>query len=172
MSRTTMKLGLAIVLASVTAACDENPVDVSRGDQLPSESVRAAVSGSPGDLAQIQGIVSTFDQAWNAGDAVTYAGQYAGAEWVGPTGTILTDPAQITGLYAFLFSVVLANTTRQSVIRSLTFLTGTIAILNIDTRVTGGSTPAGGLRALEKNILVKRAGEWRILQHQQTLVTP
>jgi hypothetical protein len=28
------------------------------------------------------------------------------------------------------------------------------------------------IRALEKNIVMKRGGEWRIVQHQQTLVAP
>jgi hypothetical protein len=28
------------------------------------------------------------------------------------------------------------------------------------------------IRALEKNVLVKRNGEWRIVQHQQTLLAP
>ncbi|HEX6050677.1 MAG TPA: hypothetical protein VFZ21_15465 [Gemmatimonadaceae bacterium] len=70
------------------------------------------------------------------------------------------------------------GTTRQSQIRALTFLTGTIAVLDIDTRVSGALPPfvtpwqPNTVRALEKNILVKRGGEWRIVQHQQTMVAP
>ena len=103
---------------------------------------------------------------------MTYAGQYAGAEWVGPTGTVLTDPAAITGLYSFLFAVALQGTIRQSTIRNLTFLTGTIAVLDIDAVVTGATLPPLGLAAREKNVLAKHAGGWRIIQHQQTLVVP
>lgn len=51
-------------------------------------------------------------------------------------------------------------------------LTGTIAVLDIDAAVTGGAIPPPGLQARAKNILVKREGGWRIIQHQQTLVTP
>jgi hypothetical protein len=98
---------------------------------------------------------------------VTYAAQYGSViDWVGPTGTILNDPDGITALYTFLFTNVFAGTTRISTIRNLTFLSGTIAVLDIETQVVGFG------RALEKNVLIKRAGEWRILLHQQTLVTP
>ena len=124
------------------------------------------VPGSPRDLAAIQQIVTTFDQTWGS-DPVTYAAQYGSViDWVGPTGTILNDPAAITALYTFLFTNVFGGTTRVSTIRNLTFLSGTVAVLDIQTEVIGRG------RALEKNVLIKRAGEWRILLHQQTLVTP
>jgi len=92
----------------------------------------------------------------------------------------LNDAAAIEGLYVFLFSTVLAGTTRQSTIRSLAFLSGTIAVLDIDTQVTGYEVPPPGvvewapgiIRAREKNILVKRGGEWQIVKHQQVLVAP
>jgi hypothetical protein len=32
--------------------------------------------------------------------------------------------------------------------------------------------PPPGLQALEKNVLVKHASEWRIVHHQQTIVAP
>ena len=129
----------------------------------------------------MQQIVATFDAAWTGQDPVTYAAQYAGAGWIGPNGAIQTNPAIITAIYTGILTVSpLAGSVRQSTIRSLTFLTGTIAVLDIDARVTGFAAPPPGvvpwqpgtLRALEKNILVKRAGEWRILRHQQTFVAP
>jgi hypothetical protein len=125
-----------------------------------------SVTGSPRDVEAIQQIVTTFDRTWGS-DPVTYAAQYGSViDWVGPTGAILNDPAAITGLYTFLFTNVFAGTTRVSTIRNLTFLSGTIAVLDIETQVIGFG------RALEKNVLLKRAGEWRIVLHQQTLVTP
>jgi hypothetical protein len=127
---------------------------------------QAGVTGSPRDVEAIQQIVTTFDRTWGS-DPVTYAAQYGSViDWVGPTGTILNDPDAITALYTFLFTNVFAGTTRISTIRNLTFLSGTIAVLDIETQVVGFG------RALEKNVLIKRAGEWRILLHQQTLVTP
>jgi len=124
------------------------------------------VQGSPRDVEAIQQIVTTFDQAWGS-DPVTYAAQYGSViDWVGPTGLVLNDPAAITALYTFLFTNVFGGTTRISTIRNLTFLTGTLAVLDIDTEVVGLA------HALEKNVLIKRAGEWRILLHQQTLVAP
>ena len=119
------------------------------------------ITGSPADVEAIQQIVNTFDQTWG-NDAVTYAAQYGSvAEWVGPDGTILTDPAEITALYTFFFTIF-AGTTRTSEIRNITFISGTAAVLDVDARVAGVG------QAREKNVLIKRAGEWRIVLHQQT----
>ena len=173
MAITRTRTGLALLSIAALTACSDAPLAPRSSSEGSDQAIQANVTGSPGDRAAIQQIVTTFDQAWTAGDAVTYAGQYAHVtEWVGPTGTVLTDPAAITGLYTFLFSVALPGTVRQSTIRNLTFLSGTIAVLDIDAVVTGGSIPPPGLQAREKNILVKRAAGWRIIQHQQTLVTP
>ena len=118
---------LAIIPA---AACDDEPLSPAHAG-APSEVETAAADeqasiGGPRDLAAMEAIVNTFDEAWTAGDFVRYAAQYAGAEWVGPDGTILTDPAAITGLYEFVIGTLFANTTRTSTIRRLTFLTGTV----------------------------------------------
>jgi uncharacterized protein (TIGR02246 family) len=180
MSRILSRATLALLAIITAAACDQEPLSLEAAG-LEDQTVEAKVSGSPRDRAAIQDIVTTFDEAWTAGDPITYAAQYADiADWVGPTGLVLTDPAAITNLYTALLTFVFPNTTRQSTIRSLAFLTGTIAVLDIDTRVTGfeslppGIVPwqPGILRALEKNILLKRGGEWRIVRHQQTSVAP
>ena len=178
------KTATVLLLIAAAAACtDELATSATDGNAVENNAcvaLQANVSGSPRDLAEIQQIVSNFDQAWTAGDAVAYAAQYAGADWVGPNGAVLTDPAAITGLYTFIFSVVFPETTRQSTIRGLTFLSGTIAVVDIDTQVTGYDTPPAGvvewapgiIRAREKNVLQKRAGEWSIVMHQQVLVAP
>ena len=180
MSRSLWRAALVLLAVITAAACDEESLSPEAAGTT-DQTLEAKVSGSSRDHAAIQEIVSTFDEAWTAGDPVTYAAQYAAvADWVGPTGLVLTDPAAITALYTTLFTFVFPNTTRQSTIRSLTFLTGSIAVLDIDTRVTGftslppGIVPwqPGILRALEKNILLKRGGEWRIVRHQQTSVAP
>ena len=150
MARTHSRIGIALLAIAVVTACKDEPLTSTSITDLGEGSVsaiQANVTGSPGDRSAIQQIVTTFDVAWTAGDAVTYAGQYAGAEWVGPTGTVLTDPAAITGLYSFLFAVALQGTVRQSTIRNLTFLTGTIAVLDIDAVVTGAALPPLGLAA-------------------------
>ena len=152
-------IALAIAFASGSSV---EPLTAGRMDST----AQASIPGSPRDLEAIQQIVTTFDQTWGS-DPVTYAAQYGSViDWVGPTGTILNDPEAITALYTFLFTNVFAGTTRITTIRNLTFLSGTVAVLDIETRVVGFA------RALEKNVLIKRAGEWRILLHQQTLVTP
>jgi hypothetical protein len=157
-------LNIAAVLLAMTFASGFNDASLTVSGMTPA--AQAGVTGSPRDVEAIQQIVSTFDRTWGS-DPVTYAAQYGSViDWVGPTGTILNDPTAITALYTFLFTNVFAGTTRISTIRNLTFLSGTIAVLDIETQVIGFA------RALEKNVLIKRAGEWRILLHQQTLVTP
>ena len=174
MSLRTTGIAAALFLIATNGCSDAMTTEGEAGAE-----VQASVTGGPRDVAAITRIVTTFDQAWGS-DAVTYAGQYAGADFVGPDGGVMTDPAAIAGLYGFLFSVVFPGTVRESTIRRLTFLTGTLAVLDIDTQVTGyDSLPPGVLewapgiiRAREKNILQKRGGSWRIIQHQQVLVAP
>ena len=179
MSRVSGRAGFALLVAAIAAGCGDGPVGVASEAASTSASGAEAtmsVSGSPGDREAIQQIVDTFDQTW-AVDAAAYAAQYADAEFVGPNGDVLNTAAEILQLYTNIFPIF-AGTTRQSQIRVLTFLTGTVAVLDIDARVTGNFPPfitpwqPNTLRALEKNILVKRGGEWTIVQHQQVPVAP
>ena len=173
----TPRLLIAVMLpVFLLFACDEGPIASSPAHESEGGTTAASASGSPRDREAIQHIVDTFDQTWGV-DAATYAGQYAGADFVGPIGANLTTAEEILQLYTNIFPAF-AGTTRQSQIRALTFMTGTVAVLDIDARVTGALPPfvtpwqPGIVRALEKNILIKRAGEWRIVQHQQVLVAP
>jgi hypothetical protein len=174
MSRASGIVVFALLIMS-GASCSDTPVEAGALGAT-NATVHTTVSGSPGDRAAIEQIVTTFDQNWGV-DAVTYAAQYADADFVGPNGANLTSAAQILQLYTAIFPAF-AGTTRHSQIRALTFLTGTVAVLDIDARVTGALPPfvtpwqPGIIRALEKNVLLKRGGEWRIVQHQQTIVAP
>jgi hypothetical protein len=169
-------LAAVVPLYFLVSACEEDPVSTELATELGSGAPAAAAIGGPRDRAAIQQIVDTLDRTWGV-DATTYAAQYSNADFVGPTGVILTTAQGILQLYTNIFPAF-AGTTRQSQIRSLTFLTGTVAVLNLDVRVTGALPPfvtqwqPGIVRALEKNILVKRRGEWTIVQHQQVLVSP
>lgn len=173
--RTHISKAAAVLLLVIAAgACGDDPVAApARANAVEAQ---ASVSGSPRDRDAIQEIIDTFDRNWGV-NAAAYAAQYADADFVGPNGANLTTAAQILQLYTNIFPAF-AGTTRQSQIRALTFLTGTVAVLDIDTRITGALPPfvtpwqPGMTRALEKNVLVKRGGEWRIVQHQQTLVAP
>lgn len=175
MTHVSTRLAIYLMVAISMGACSDTPVDVHAVGPLPN-SGDASVNNSPVDRAAIQEIVNTFDENWGV-NAAAYAAQYADADFVGPTGANLTTAAQILQLYTSIFPAF-AGTARRSQIRALTFLTGTVAVLDIDTRVTGTLPPfvtpwqPGIIRALEKNVLVKRGGEWTIVQHQQTIVAP
>lgn len=172
----TGAVSLGLVLFALSG-CRDQPLEPAEGavPLAPEQNV----PGSPNDIAEIEDIVNTLDRAWGS-DPLTYTSVYAEADFVSPTGANLTTPEQITALYTFLFNNVFAGTTRRSTIRKLTFLSGTIAVLDIDARATGftslppGVVPwqPGIVRALEKNVLVKRGSRWTIVQHQQTSVAP
>lgn len=177
----TLLRALALVSIGVTAACEDEPLSPAVGRSgMEQVTAEAEVIGSGKDRAAIREIVHTLDEAWTVGDPVRYAAQYARADFVGPDGAVLDDPDAITALYTALLSFVFPNTTRRSTIRNLTFLSARIAVLDIDTRVRGfeslppGVVPwrPGVIRALEKNVLVKRGDTWHIVQHQQTLLAP
>jgi hypothetical protein len=100
-----------------TAACSDAPGGsgsaATTASLAPAGDVAApSVPGSPGDRAAMQQIVSELDAAWTAGDHVRYAAFYAGAEWVGPDGSVLTAPAAITARYRFVFNVLFPNSTK------------------------------------------------------------
>jgi hypothetical protein len=155
------KIGAIVLAMTFGSGCDNEPVAVAH---LTTPEPQASVTGSPRDAEAIQQIVTTFDQSWGS-DPVTYAAQYGSIiDWVGPTGNIFNDPAALTNLYTTLFTGFFAGTTRVSTIRNLTFLTGTVAVLDLDVEIVGIA------RSREKNVIVKRAGEWRILLHQQTAI--
>ena len=159
-------LNIGAIALALTFASGSNIAPLTVGTMA--SAAQGNIPGSPRDVEAIQQIVTTFDETWGS-DPVTYAAQYGSViDWVGPTGLILNDPAALTGLYTFLFNNVFGGTTRISTIRNLTFLTGTVAVLDIDTQVFRTTIPIA--HALEKNVLIKREGEWRILLHQQTLV--
>lgn len=177
MPSSSVRIVIGLLLIGGWSACQDQ-LTTSIEDQ--GEGIQASVSGSPGDVAAIHGIVETFDHAWTTGDPLTYAAQYHGSDWVGPDGTNLTDPAALTALYTIIIDIVLPGTTRQSTVRRLTFLSGTLAVIDIDTQVTGFEVAPPGviewapgiIRVREKNILQKRGGAWHIIQHQQTVVAP
>ena len=147
----TLKYGVMAIIIALT-------VSAVKAQEAP---LNWRVTGSPGDVEAMQRIINTFDQTWG-NDAVTYAAQYGNVtDWVGPDGTVLNNSADITALYTFLFTIF-AGTTRTSEIRNLTFISGTVAVLDIETVVAGVG------QARERNVLIKRAGEWRIVLHQQT----
>ncbi len=170
MTKTLFRAAAMLLVVSAAGGCNDSPTAPS-------------ASGNAADNEAVVQIVAAFDARWTAGDFTAYAAQFAsteGWEWVGPTGVVLADPVAITGLYKTLFSVVFPGTSRTSVIRNLTFLSNTLAVLDLDARVTGFTSlpptivpwQPGTVRVLEKNILVKRDEEWRIVRHQQTSVAP
>lgn len=171
----------AIPLALAVLACSDESADLT-GPAVAATAAEAAIAGTvPGQLDDVHALVAAFDAAWNAGSAAAYAALYTeDAEFINPLGVIFTGRPAIQGVHSFLFGNPFAGSTHTSDVRSVLFLTGTIAVVNLDVRLTGfvrlppglSPTQPGVLLSRERLVLVKRRGEWSILMNQVTAVVP
>lgn len=144
---------------------------------------QAAVShvSSPEKVAKIEALKDAWDAAHAAKDAVAYAGHYAiDAEWIAPTGLIATGRDEIRARHEPLFAGPFAASTQTTEVRRTVFLTGALAMVDLDVALTGYSglppglqeTAPGVLRVRVKWILVQDRGSWKIFAQQMTAVAP
>lgn len=78
-------------------------------------------------------------------------------------------------MHAFLFSGPFSGSVQTAEVRRLLFLTGAIAILDLDVRLTGTAAPPPPPLTEEtafrnRLVLEKRQGTWQIVAHQLTVV--
>jgi uncharacterized protein (TIGR02246 family) len=177
-----MKRILILASASLVAACgqstDPQSPDLFTG--APSHSTAVAAGQAQG----IEDLIAAQSAAWAAKDAAAYAATYtADVEVVNPVGGILTGSASVAAQHAFLFnpaSGFFRNSTSSWTVRSITFLTGTTALVKLDVVLTGFSGLPPGLTATEPGVVrsrvswiaVKQGQEWRIMFQQMTSVAP
>lgn len=174
-SALTVILGATLLAAACDDAGSDGPMTAPSGGGTPAA---VTAQGQRDDLATL---VAAFDAAWNAGDAGAYAALYAeDAQFINPLGVVLPNQGAIRAGHTFLFAGPFQGSTHESNVRRITFLTGTVAIVDLDVSVTGfvqlppglNATEPGVLRSRERLVLVKRAGEWQIVMNQITAVAP
>ncbi|MDB4883649.1 MAG: hypothetical protein JWL95_2415 [Gemmatimonadetes bacterium] len=181
---------LAVCVVTVTsglliAGCDATtpsaPEAFAAG--APSRSLSAPFDQNvpQGDTADVVAVAAAWDVAWNAGNAAGIGALFVDdGEMINGRGQIAVGAATIRANHAALFAGVFLGSHSRGIVRRVTFLSGSTAVLDVDNELTGfRALPGGGVptepglnRGRHKRVLVKRAGHWRTLQLQLTTVAP
>lgn len=174
------RLAVAVLLL---AACADSP-DATGPVGATDTGTAAFAATANGQTEGVLALIAAQDAAWAAKDAAAYADTYtADAEVINPVGGILIGRDVIRSQHAFLFNPV-SGFFRVSVstwtLRSLTFLTGTIALVKLDVTLANISMLPPGLPAVEPGVVktrvtwiaVKQGRTWRIMHQQMTPIPP
>lgn len=177
------KLAPAALLCLLLPACGESPGALGPGESEPSRAdVASAVAAGQED--DILALIDAQFAAWAAKDGIAYGATYTqDAVVINPVGGILVGRTFIANQHVFLFNPVngpFRSSASSWSLRSLTFLTGSIAMVELDVTLTGYSTLPPGLPAVEPGVVrtrvtwiaVKRGGEWLIMHQQMTPLPP
>lgn len=168
-----------VTLAFTLAACSDGP------SGLPATAHRgappqASIGGASGERA-IEGIVAGLNAAWAAKDAAAYAAHFSeDIELINPVGAVFSGKAAFQAVHVFLFSGPFAPSTASFSVRRVRYLTGTIAILDLDLVITGFAFVPGGLTPTEPGVLrsrmrcvaMSRGASWEIVAMQLTPIAP
>jgi uncharacterized protein (TIGR02246 family) len=171
-----------LLLAVAVAACTEAPTALPSADAAEVSEMKMG-KNPPGQVRHIEALVSALEAAWAAKDAAAYAALYAeDVEVIGPVANIISGREALRAQHAFLFGPTgpFRVSTLEVEVRRIQFLTGTIAIVDLDYTQTGYFALPPGLRETEPGVVrhvvrwvvVKHRGEWLILGQQMTPVPP
>jgi uncharacterized protein (TIGR02246 family) len=170
--------GLAAA-AVLLAACSEAPQPLA-----PESDSGPAFVVANGHIDGIHDLIAAQDAAWAAKDPVAYAATYTeDTEVIAPIGLILSGRATVAGQHAFLFNPATGffrSSTSVWSLRSLTFLTGGVALVKLDVTLTGFSGVPPGLVQAEPGVVrtrvtwvaVRQGPEWKIVHQQMTAIPP
>jgi uncharacterized protein (TIGR02246 family) len=168
------------LLAVLLVSCTETPTILTPdGDSVVSEARLA--SNPPGQERQVEALVTAAEAAWAAKDAAAYAALFAeDAEFISPFGTYLSGREAIRAQHVLLFRGPFAGSNLDITVRRITFLTGTVAIMDLEYRLTDyrflvpGLIPTepGVFRTTVRWVVQKQRGEWVIVGLQITPVLP
>ena len=162
------RLSLLLILIACTGS---DTVAPARADGDAAPSLAAVASG--GDIGGVEQLVEKFEALFNTKNAESYASLYAeDADFETPTGVVFEGRAMIVARHAFLFAGPFVPATITAELRDVEFLTGTIAIVDVFTTLTGLAgppppgavvSPDGAVRSRARWLAEKRRGEWTIL---------
>jgi uncharacterized protein (TIGR02246 family) len=163
----------AVLLVVSTACNDESGATGPLGERE-TQVTQANLGAIP--TAPILDIVSALTAAWAAKDAAAYAAPYADdLQFINPLGAVILGRDAFRALHVSLFNGPFDGSTLTLVVRDIQFLTGTIAIVYLDTSLTGyaflppGLPSSGGVQRNRATWVVeKRGGEWQIVFQQYT----
>jgi uncharacterized protein (TIGR02246 family) len=179
--RALVVTGASLALCIVISGCDADPTTVPTtrvaAPANSSMSFGAGQNARPADSAAVAGVAAAWDAAWNAGDGAAIGALFLDdGEAINGRGQLTTGSAAITANHIANFAGVFHGSHSEGTVRRIIFLSENSAVLEIDNRLTGfQSLPGGGVPtfpglnlARHKRILVKHAGQWRIVAMQIT----
>ena len=170
-------VGVAVVsavLLVVSASCSDQSDPTAPVGARGAQAAEVRLGAVPTD--PILEIVSELNSAWAAKDAAAYAAPFAeDAQFVNPVGGLISGRAAFQAQHVFLFTGPFAGSTGIITVRDIEFLTGTIAIVQVDIVLTDYAALPPGLPATDgvvRNrgtwVVQKRGGEWEIVFQQMT----
>ena len=171
----TKVLGLCVGLG-LLAACDSPPpLSDESNDSHVEQLARVDVS------KDVQALVDAQAEAWRAKDAAVFAATYTDdATFINPLGWVDTGRDAIHGSHAFLFGGPFAGTTETQTIMMIRPLTGTIAIVHLDSELTGYAellpglieTRPGVVGTRKTWVVEKRRGKGEIATQHMAPIVP
>lgn len=174
-------LVLALPIMVVLSGCRDTPPTTPTGTSA-SGAPAAAIGSGQSQVDAITRLVDEANAAWAAKDATAYAAHYADDfVFINPIGGFSTGREAFRLTHVFLFNGPFAGSTQTISVRSIRFLTGTIAIVDQDVSLTGYAfLPPNGLRATEPGVVrtsvrwvvMKRGADWEIVAQQMTPIPP
>lgn len=121
-------IGLAAIPASFAAAMPQD----------------AAASAHDGDRAAISKTVASFVDAWNVHDAHAFAMTFTkDADFTNVAGVHAHSRAGVEAFHAPVFAGMFKDSHQTNTIRSIRFLTPSLAAVDVDWEMTGAKTPDG-----------------------------
>ena len=129
------------------------------------------------DSAAIKQSVAAFSDAWNRHDSHAVAMRYVeDGDFSSTQGIPSHGAKELEEHYVSIFGTFLKNAHRTDTVRSIRFLTPSIAQVDIDWQMTGAKTPDGADAPPRKGLLnwvmTKQNGEWMITVYHESLFTP
>ena len=129
------------------------------------------------DSAAIKQSVAAFTDAWNRHDPHAVAMLYVpDGDFSSTQGLASHGAKELEEHYNSIFGTFLKSAHRMDVVKSVRFITPTIAEVDIDWQMTGAKTPDGADAPPRKGLLdwvmTKQNGQWMITVYHESLFTP
>ena len=172
--------GTVVAMIAVFAACEGSAPVSGPADQAPDRPT-ASIGVVDPSVPAIQAVVDAMNAAWAAKSAAGYVASFSeDVEFINPIGGIVSGRAAIQAQHVFLFGGLFAGSTQTLTVRRVDFLTGTIAVVDLDAVLTGYVALPPGLRPTEPGVvrtrvrwvMEKRGGVWEIVAQQLTGIAP
>jgi uncharacterized protein (TIGR02246 family) len=129
------------------------------------------------DSAAIKQSVAAFTDAWNRHDPHGVAMRYVeDGDFSSTQGNASHGWKELEEHYVSIFTTFLKAAHRADTVKSIRFLTPTMASVDIDWQMTGAKAPDGSEAPLRKGLLnwvmTKNNGQWMITIYHESLFTP